>query len=295
MATIDASAQSADRRFVKQAMMAPLLDRDHELELAARWRDHQDEAALHELTTAYMRLVISMAARFRNYGLPMSDLVQEGNVGLMMAAARFEPEREVRFSTYAAWWIRSCIQDFILRNWSIVRTGTTAAQKSLFFNLRRLRALLGDSGDMHISPENRAYVAKALAVHETDVDHMAARLSAADRSLNAPIGETGDAEWQDLLPDEAELPEDGAMIERDRDRRTIWLHEALGDLTDRELTIIRERRLAEDGVTLETLGRRLGVSKERVRQIEHQALRKLRSSLTRIVGDPEMSGLIPST
>jgi RNA polymerase sigma-32 factor len=276
-------------------MMAPLLDRDHELELAARWRDHQDEAALHELTTAYMRLVISMAARFRNYGLPMSDLVQEGNVGLMMAAARFEPEREVRFSTYAAWWIRSCIQDFILRNWSIVRTGTTAAQKSLFFNLRRLRALLGDSGDMHISPENRAYVAKALAVHETDVDHMAARLSAADRSLNAPIGETGDAEWQDLLPDEAELPEDGAMIERDRDRRTIWLHEALGDLTDRELTIIRERRLAEDGVTLETLGRRLGVSKERVRQIEHQALRKLRSSLTRIVGDPEMSGLIPST
>jgi RNA polymerase sigma-32 factor len=295
MATIDASAQSADRRFVKQAMMAPLLDRDHELELAARWRDHQDEAALHELTTAYMRLVISMAARFRNYGLPMSDLVQEGNVGLMMAAARFEPEREVRFSTYAAWWIRSCIQDFILRNWSIVRTGTTAAQKSLFFNLRRLRALLGDSGDMHISPENRAYVAKALAVHETDVDHMAARLSAADRSLNAPIGETGDAEWQDLLPDEAELPEDGAMIERDRDRRTIWLHEALGDLTDRELTIIRERRLAEDGVTLEMLGRRLGVSKERVRQIEHQALRKLRSSLTRIVGDPEMSGLIPST
>jgi RNA polymerase sigma-32 factor len=295
MATIDASAQSADRRFVKQAMTAPLLDRDHELELAARWRDHQDEAALHELTTAYMRLVISMAARFRNYGLPMSDLVQEGNVGLMMAAARFEPEREVRFSTYAAWWIRSCIQDFILRNWSIVRTGTTAAQKSLFFNLRRLRALLGDSGDMHISPENRAYVAKALAVHETDVDHMAARLAAADRSLNAPIGETGDAEWQDLLPDEAELPEDGAMIERDRDRRTIWLHEALGDLTDRELTIIRERRLAEDGVTLETLGRRLGVSKERVRQIEHQALRKLRSSLTRIVGDPEMSGLIPST
>lgn len=295
MAVADASAQSADRRFVKKAMTAPLLDRDHELDLAGRWRDNHDEAALHELTTAYMRLVISMAARFRNYGLPMSDLVREGNVGLMMAAARFEPEREVRFSTYAAWWIRSCIQDFILRNWSIVRTGTTAAQKSLFFNLRRLRALLGDSGDVHMSPENRAFVAKTLAVHETDVDHMAARLSASDRSLNAPIGENGDAEWQDLLPDEAELPEDGTMIERDRSRRTTWLREALGDLTDRELTIIRERRLVEDGVTLETLGRKLGVSKERVRQIEHQALRKLRSSLTRIVGDPELSGLIPST
>jgi len=290
-----AASHNADRRFVKQAMTAPLLDRDHELDLAGRWRDHRDEAALHELTIAYMRLVISMAARFRNYGLPMSDLVQEGNVGLMMAAARFEPEREVRFSTYAAWWIRSCIQDFILRNWSIVRTGTTAAQKSLFFNLRRLRALLGDSGDQHMSPENRAYVAKALAVHETDVDHMASRLAAADRSLNAPISEAGDAEWQDLLPDETELPEDGAMSERDRSRRLSWLHEALEDLTERELVIIRERRLVDDGVTLETLGRKLGVSKERVRQIEHQAMRKLRSSLTRIVGDPELSGLIPST
>ncbi len=294
MTATQTHAHNADRRFIKQAMTAPLLDRDHELQLAARWRDDGDEDALHELTTAYMRLVISMAARFRNYGLPMSDLVQEGNVGLMMAAARFEPEREVRFSTYAAWWIRSCIQDFILRNWSIVRTGTTAAQKSLFFNLRRLRALLGDSGDAHMSPENRAFVAKTLSVHEQDVDRMASRLSAADRSLNAPIGETGDAEWQDLLPDESELPEDGAMADRDSKRRTIWLHEALEDLTERELTIIRERRLVEDGVTLETLGRKLGVSKERVRQIEHQALRKLRCSLTRIVGDPEGSGLIPS-
>ncbi|MBI1359883.1 MAG: RNA polymerase factor sigma-32 [Alphaproteobacteria bacterium] len=294
MVANEAHTQNADRRFIKHAMTAPLLDREHEQELAARWRDDGDEDALHELTTAYMRLVISMAARFRNYGLPMSDLVQEGNVGLMMAAARFEPEREVRFSTYAAWWIRSCIQDFILRNWSIVRTGTTAAQKSLFFNLRRLRALLGDSGDAHMSPENRAFVAKTLSVHEQDVDRMASRLSAADRSLNAPIGETGDAEWQDLLPDESEQPEEEAMAERDRKRRHVWLHEALEDLTDRELTIIRERRLVEDGVTLETLGRKLGVSKERVRQIEHQALRKLRCSLTRIVGDPEDSGLIPS-
>jgi RNA polymerase sigma-32 factor len=222
-------------------------------------------------------------------------LVQEGNVGLMLAAARFEPERELRFSTYATWWIRSCIQDFILRNWSIVRTGTTAAQKSLFFNLRRLRALLRDPTEGGLSPESRTYVAHALRVDEAEVDRMAARLSAADRSLNAPIGDAGDSEWQDLLPDQNALPEDETMIECDRATRSEWLAEALGDLTDRELIIIKERRLAEEGVTLETLGRKLGVSKERVRQIEHQALRKLRFALTRIVGDPEEAGLIPST
>jgi RNA polymerase sigma-32 factor len=276
-------------------MSAPLLDRDRELDLARRWREEQDEDALHELCTAYMRLVVAIATRFRTYGLPMSDLVQEGNVGLMLAAARFEPERELRFSTYATWWIRSCIQDFILRNWSIVRTGTTAAQKSLFFNLRRLRALLRDPTEGGLSPESRTYVANALRVDEDEVDRMAARLSAADRSLNAPIGEAGDSEWQDLLPDMGALPEDETMIERDRAIRSEWLAEALADLTDRELIIIRERRLVEEGVTLETLGRKLGVSKERVRQIEHQAMRKLRCALTRIVGDPEEAGLIPST
>jgi RNA polymerase sigma-32 factor len=241
-----------------------------------------------------MRLVVAVAARFRTYGLPMSDLVQEGNVGLMLAASRFEPERELRFSTYATWWIRSCVQDYILRNWSIVRTGTTAAQKSLFFNLRRLRALLHDPSDGGLTPENRAAVAKALCVDEREVDNMCSRLSAADRSLNAPIGEQGDAEWQDLLPDDAALPEDAMMITRDRATRNAWLAEALSRLTDREKMIIHERRLGEEGVTLESLGQKLGVSKERVRQIEHQALRKLKSSLTRIVGDPEEAGLIPS-
>jgi RNA polymerase sigma-32 factor len=295
MATPDSTSTGADRRFVKRAMSAPLLDRQHELDLATRWRVEHDEDALHELCTAYMRLVVAIASRFRTYGLPMSDLVQEGNVGLMLAAARFEPERELRFSTYATWWIRSCIQDYILRNWSIVRTGTTAAQKSLFFNLRRLRALLRDPTEGGLSPESRAYVAHALRVDEDEVDRMAARLSAADRSLNAPIGDAGDSEWQDLLPDMGLLPEDETMVERDRAVRNQWLAEALTDLTDRELTIIRERRLVEEGVTLETLGRRLGVSKERVRQIEHQALKKLRFALTRIVGDPEEAGLIPST
>lgn len=294
MAMGDAGQAAADKRFLNRAMSAPLLERDHELALARRWREQGDQRALHELCTAYMRLVVAVAARFRSYGLPMADLVQEGNVGLMLAASRFEPERELRFSTYAAWWIRSCVQDYILRNWSIVRTGTTAAQKYLFFNLRRLRALLRDPGDGGLSPENRARVAEALRVGVDDVDYMVSRLSAGDRSLNAPIGEDGDAEWQDLLPDAGPQPEDAMMQAHDRAVRKAWLARALAGLTDREKMIIRERRLAEEGVTLETLGQKLGVSKERVRQIEHQALRKLRASLTRIVGDPEEAGLIPS-
>jgi RNA polymerase sigma-32 factor len=294
MASTDNQASGADRKFVKLAMAAPMLEREHELSLARRWRDDHDEDALHELCTAYMRLVVAVASRFRHYGLPMSDLVQEGNVGLMLAAARFEPERELRFSTYATWWIRSCVQDFILRNWSIVRTGTTTAQKSLFFNLRRLRVLLRDPSEGGLSPESRTYVATQLRVDEKDVDRMAARLSASDRSLNAPIGEDGEAEWQDLLADETALPEDETMLARDRATRSAWLAEALADLTEREMMIIRERRLVEDGVTLESLGQKLGVSKERVRQIEHQALNKLKSALMRIVGDPEEAGLIPA-
>jgi RNA polymerase sigma-32 factor len=288
-----AEAQRANRRFVKEAMKAPLLEQQHELDLARRWRDAHDEKALHELTTAYMRLVISMAGRFRNYGLPMSDLVQEGNIGLMQAAARFEPEREVRFSTYAAWWIRSSIQDYILRNWSIVRTGTTAAQKSLFFNLRRLRPLISDTGDAVMTAENRAWVATELGVDESDVEHMASRLSASDRSLNAPLAEAGEGEWQDLLSDDRRTPDQEVMESHDGAKRTAWLREALKALSPRELIIIQERRLTDDGVTLESLGKKLGISKERVRQIEHQALTKLRAALVRQVGDPAESGLLP--
>ncbi len=294
MGTVDsAESQRASRRFIKKAMNAPLLAPEHELDLARRWREQDDEEALHELTTAYMRLVVSMAGKFRNYGLPMSDLVQEGNVGLMQAAARFEPAREVRFSTYATWWIRSSIQDYVLRNWSIVRTGTTAAQKSLFFNLRRLRALISDVGDGNMTPENRAYVAKQLRVGERDVAHMAARLATGDRSLNAPMGEEADAEWQDFLADDRPAPEEEVMMARDSASRSRWLAEALKGLSARELLIIQERRLAEDSVTLEKLGQRLGISKERVRQIEHQALKKLKRSLTDSVGDPVAAGLIP--
>jgi RNA polymerase sigma-32 factor len=287
-----ADLQRGSRRFVKEAMKAPLLEQAHELDLARRWRDEGSEKALHELTTCYMRLVVSVAARFRNYGLPMSDLVQEGNVGLMQAAARFEPEREVRFSTYASWWIRSQIQDYILRNWSIVRTGTTAAQKSLFFNLRRLRALISDTGDGVMTAENRALVAQKLGVDESDVEHMAGRLSAADRSLNAPMAEAGEAEWQDMLADERAQPEELVMESHDGAVRAEWVRKALKTLSPRELVIITERRLQDEGVTLESLGKRLGISKERVRQIEHHALKKLRAALVKDVGDPVEAGLI---
>ena len=275
-------------------MKAPMLEAEHELNLARRWREQDDERALHELTTAYMRLVISMASKFRHYGLPLADLVQEGNVGLMQAAARFEPAREVRFSTYAAWWIRSSIQDYVLRNWSIVRTGTTAAQKSLFFNLRRLRAKIDDTGDAIMTVENRKWVSEHLGVPERDVETMASRLSASDRSLNAPLATDGDAQWQDLLPDESATPDQVVMEERDNAKRKQWIAEALQVLNDRETLIISERRLSEDTVTLEVLGKRLGISKERVRQIEHQALNKLRKALTKLVGDPDKAGLIPA-
>ena len=295
MTTTSLSSGNPDRSFVRKAMKAPMLEAEHELNLARRWRDHDDERALHELTTAYMRLVISMASKFRHYGLPLADLVQEGNVGLMQAAARVEPSREVRFSTYAAWWIRSSIQDYVLRNWSIVRTGTTAAQKSLFFNLRRLRAKIDDTGDAIMTAENKKWVSEHLGVPERDVETMASRLSASDRSLNAPLATDGDAQWQDLLPDESATPDQVVMEERDNAKRKEWIAQALEVLNERETLIISARRLTDDSVTLEVLGKRLGISKERVRQIEHQALNKLRKTLTKIVGDPEKAGLLPAT
>ncbi len=280
------------QRFMREAMRAPLLAADRERELARRWREHNDQRALHELITAYLRLVIAMAARFRHYGLPMSDLVQEGSVGLMQAAARFEPEREVRFSTYAAWWIRSAMQDFVLRNWSIVRTGTTSAQKSLFFNLRRLRAKIGDISEIGITVDARARVAHALNVSETDVEAMAARMSAPDRSLNAPLTDEGEGEWQDLLADESADPEHETMNAHDSAARAALVEEALRDLSDRERLIIRQRKLEEESVTLEALGERLGISKERVRQIEGNALEKLRRALIARVGDPVAAGYV---
>jgi RNA polymerase sigma-32 factor len=282
--TVD--AQRANRRLIRDSMNAPLLSREHELHLARRWRNDNDEAALHELIQSYMRLVISTASRFKNYGLPLSDLVQEGVVGLMQAAARFEPERDVRFSTYAAWWIRSAMQDFILRNWSVVRTGTTAAQKSLFFNLRRLRAKIDDGRYASLDEDGKAYIASELSVDVREVEAMEMRLMGGDQSLNATITATGEDAWQDFLADDRPDPEEIVTGAHDSKQRSRWLALSLAELSDRERTIIHERRLREDGRTLEELGVRLGISKERVRQIEHRALQKLKAALLKRVQDP---------
>lgn len=283
-----ASAQA----YMRTVMRAPLLDADHERELAERWRALGDEHALHELITAYLRLVVAMASRFRHYGLPMSDLVQEGNVGLMQAASRFEPERGVRFSTYAAWWVRSAMQDFVLRNWSIVRTGTTSVQKALFFNLRRLRAKIGDIGDTVMSAEACSRVARDLRVPEREVEAMAARLGGPDRSLNAPLTDEGEGEWQDLLADNSADPEAVTTLRHDDAARADLVRDAMNDLNEREQLIIRERKLEEETVTLEALGERLGISKERVRQIEGNALAKLKRALIARVGDPAEAGYV---
>ena len=268
-------AVKANRQFIKRTMTAELLEADHEQKLAIAWRDHKDQKALHELTSAYFRLVVAVAARFKNYGLPMGDLIQEGVVGLMQAAQRFEPERKVRFATYATWWIRAAIQDYVLRNWSIVRLTSTATQKMLFFNLRRLKAKIAGNPSKDLSREGALKIAEALRVPVDDVQEMDARLTSGDRSLNAAPGEPGETEWQDLLQDDRARPDEHVMLTRDGAMRAKWINLALDTLTPREQVIIRERQMQEESVTLESLGERLGISKERVRQIEATALRKL--------------------
>jgi RNA polymerase sigma-32 factor len=277
----DIETQKANLDYIRNAMNAPMLERAYELDLARRWRDKGDEKALHELVSAYARLVISMASRFRNYGLPMGDLIQEGNIGLMQAANRFDPGRDVRFSTYAQWWIRSTIQDYILRNWSIVRTGTTAAQKSLFFNLRRLRAQIeGRKEREGLGESGRAEVAKELGVNLSDVRDMEMRLTGGDQSLNLRIGENGDDEIQSLLSDDRPDPEAVVIGMRDAKTRSQWLNDALSQLSDREQKIIRDRHLGYETVTLEDLGKQLGISKERVRQLEARAMDKLKETMS---------------
>lgn len=276
------------RSMVRAAMKAPYLEREEERDLAVRWKELKDQEALHRLTSAHMRLVISIAARFRHFGLSMSDLIQEGHVGLLEAAARFEPEREVRFSTYATWWIRASIQDHILRNWSIVRGGTSSTQKALFFNLRRLRARLSRGSEGVNEPHLYEEIARALGVSKDDVALMDSRLSGPDLSLNAPITESDGpgSDRQDFIPSDDPLQDEMVEIGIDSARRAVWLKEALLALNERELKIVRERRLSEDGATLEALGEKLGISKERVRQIESRALEKLRLELVRRHSDP---------
>lgn len=275
-------ATSADRHIIKYAMSQPYLEREEELDLAIRWKENDDQGARNRIAQAHMRLVIAMASKFRGFGLPLNDLIQEGYIGLLEAAARFDPGREVRFSTYAGWWIRASMQDYILRNWSIVRGGTSSSQKALFFNLRRLRAKLAQ-GDNRLSDQAiHQEIASALGVSLADVQSMDARLSGNDASLQAPIkGRDGDGSEQLEMLESDDLPPDeqvSGIIDGERWRG--WLNNAMTELNDRENRIIKARRLSEDGATLEELGAELGISKERVRQIETRALEKLKTALT---------------
>ncbi len=274
-----AQTRQSDNRYIRNAMKQPLLEREHEVELAVAWRDNDDASAMHDLVMAYARLVVSAAAKYRHYGLPNGDLIQEGNIGLMQAAKRFDPDKGVRFSTYASWWIRASIQDYILRNWSIVRTGTTAAHKSLFFKLRRVRARIGEADGGPLSFEGRQKIAETIGVNVKDVEVMEQRMSGPDASLNAPVAIDGEHEMQDFLACARPSPEQVVLELHDEKVLSNWLNQALQELSSRERMIILKRRLTEDGATLEELGHVLGVSKERVRQLEHRALKKLKKSL----------------
>ena len=283
--SVNRDAINYDNQFIRRVMREDLLERQEELELAIAWRDHQDERALHRLVMAYSRLVVSVASKFRHYGLPVGDLIQEGNIGIMQAANRFDPDREVRFSTYSVWWIRASIQDYVLRNWSIVRTGTTSAHKSLFFKLRRLRARIGEADGGALTTDGREQIAQSIGVSVNDVQHMEMRMSGADASLNAMVGENSDNSIQDFLVDDRLNPEQSAMMATDAVTLSSWLKDALDDLSDRERLIIQRRRLEEEGSTLEQLGFDFGVSKERIRQLEARAFNKIRDNLERRVAN----------
>jgi RNA polymerase sigma-32 factor len=276
------------RTVTRLAMGAEMLDAETELGLARAWRDGGDEKALHRLVNAYMRLAISMASKYRRYGAPMPDLIQEAGVGLMKAAEKFDPDRGVRFSTYAVWWIKASIQDYVMRNWSMVRTGSTSSQKALFFNLRRVRAKLerqaGSDGEVLDGQRLREMIAEEVGVPLRDVEMMDARLAGADFSLNAlQAGEEG-REWLETLEDEAPQAAETVTRSADIDRARGWLAEALGTLNARERMIIVERKLRDEPRTLESLGQELGLSKERIRQLEAQALTKLRKRLESVTG-----------
>lgn len=273
-----------EKAFSRRAMKAELLDAETELRLAYAWRDHRDEEALHRLVTAYMRLAISMAAKFKRYGAPMNDLIQEAGLGLMKAADKFDPDRGVRFSTYAVWWIKASIQDYVMRNWSMVRTGSTSSQKSLFFNMRRVQTRIereamaaGQNLDKH---QLLQMIATEVGVPLHDVEMMEGRLAGSDYSLNATQSvEDEGREWIDTLEDDSEQAAD--LVEQARDRAQLreWLLNALSSLNERERFIVRERKLRDEPRTLESLGEELGLSKERVRQLEAAAFAKMRKSL----------------
>jgi RNA polymerase sigma-32 factor len=265
------------KSFVKKAMSLPLLEEKHELDLANKWKNKNDENALHELIQAHMRLVVSYAVKYKNYGLSLNDLIQEGNIGLMKAAQKFEPNKGFRFSTYASWWIRASIQDFLLKHWSIVRIATTSKQKSLFFSLRRLKQKINGNENGNIDFNTAENIASDLNISTSAVVNMDSRITQNDSSLNKKISEDGEDEFLSLLEDENARPDNIIFAKDEIDHKKTMVNNAIDSLDDRETQIINERHLSEDPKTLEYLGKKLKISKERVRQIEKNAMNKMKS------------------
>ncbi len=259
----------------------PMLEASEEQELARAWREDGDENAMHMLVNSHLRLVAKIAMKFRGYGLPVGELISEGNVGMMQAVNRFDPEKGFRLSTYAMWWIRASIQEYILHSWSLVKMGTTASQKKLFFNLRKLKARLEAIDEGDLAPDHVREIARTLGVSENDVISMNGRLAGHDQSLNAPLREDGEGEWQDWLTDDTPNQEQHLAASEELHERRRRLNAAMVDLTDRERQILAERRMSEDPRTLQDLSTDFGISRERVRQIEVRALEKIQRSVER--------------
>ena len=282
------SLNKLDRKFLNDSMKTPMLSRDEEKKLAEAWVFSGDKKAMHKIITAYSKLVIAFSMKFKNYGLPVNDLVQEGHIGLMQAMAKFEPKRDIRFSTYASWWIRSAIQDYVLKNWSIVRTGTTASQKALFFSLRRLKLELSKYSKSE--EEVRSKVAKKLNIKVVDVENMENRFINEDKSLNAKVSDDYNQEFGNFIVDENSLNEGDIVNRLDLARKRSWFKKAMRELGIRESQIIALRHLSDDPLTLEKLGELFKISKERVRQIENRAIKKLKA-LVRKLSSKESSML----
>ena len=266
-------------RYLQTIRKFPMLSHDREYQLAKSWREGGDVEAAHTLVTSHLRLVAKIAMGYRGYGLPVAELISEGNVGMMQAIKRFDPERGFRLATYAMWWIRASIQEYILHSWSMVKIGTTAAQKKLFFNLRKLKGQMSAIDEGDLSPEQVKKIAITLDVPENDVVQMNRRLAAPDNSLNAPLRQDGEGEWQDWLVDENEDQETRFAQDEELTKRRALLHDAMGALNDREQRILSARRLKEDPTTLEELSHEYGISRERVRQIEVRAFEKLQKAI----------------
>ena len=277
--TLPVISEGGLSRYLAEIRKFPLLEPQEEYMLAKRWREHEDTEAAHKLVTSHLRLVAKIAMGYRGYGLPIGDMIAEGNIGLMHAVKRFEPERGFRLATYAMWWIRASIQEYILRSWSLVKMGTTAAQKKLFFNLRRVKGQIEALEDGDLKPEHVEDIAHKLGVPEEEVVNMNRRLSSPDSSLNTPLGAESELEWQDWLPDETPDQESRLADSDELQERQTLLSAALDELTPRERDILEARRLRDEPVTLEDLSVKYGISRERVRQVEVRAFEKLQQKM----------------